>query len=274
MFDIARKALIAALFAGAAGPAFAADPYYPPVEPAPPVVVEPVATFGGWYIRGDLDYHWSDFRGANYILYDPAGSSNDFDSGDLDGTGSIGLGIGYQINKYLRADLTGDYWFDADFNGHTSAEDCGNGNPCSSNDSSQMSAFLLLANAYVDLGTWHGITPYVGAGIGGANVKWDDLKNSIDGDVTSHSGGSEWRFAYGLMVGASYCLTDQLKLDAGYRFSQIDGGKMFGYNNGAGPGYDKGFYTNEIRAGLRYQFGPSGCAAPVVAYEPEPIYTK
>jgi len=27
---------------------------------------------------------------------------------------------------------------------------------------------LLLANAYVDIGTWHGVTPYVGAGIGGA----------------------------------------------------------------------------------------------------------
>ena len=25
--------------------------------------------FGGWYIRGDIDYHWSDFEGADFITY-------------------------------------------------------------------------------------------------------------------------------------------------------------------------------------------------------------
>ena len=46
MFDIARKALFAALLAGVAGPAFAADYYEPPVEEVP--------VYGGWYIRGHI----------------------------------------------------------------------------------------------------------------------------------------------------------------------------------------------------------------------------
>jgi opacity protein-like surface antigen len=139
-----------------------------------------------------------------------------------------------------------------------------------------MSALLLLANAYVDIGTWHGITPYVGAGIGGARVKWDTVYDPYT--TETNPGASNWRFAYALMAGASYCLTDKIILDAGYRFSHIQGGRMFEWDaSSAGPGFDRGINTHEVRGGLRYQFGGNnGCAAPVVAYqpEPEPVYTK
>ena len=137
-----------------------------------------------------------------------------------------------------------------------------------------MSALLLLANAYVDIGTYHGITPYVGAGIGGAHVKWDTVHDPNSAET--NPGSSNWRFAYALMAGASYCLTDKLILDAGYRFTHIQGGRMFEFDtSSAGPGFDHGINTHEVRGGLRYQFGGNnGCAAPVVAYQPEPIYTK
>jgi opacity protein-like surface antigen len=281
MFRIARLAFGAVLLLFAGLPAYAAD-----LVEQPPVVEaeQPVApAVGGWYIRGDLDYHWSTWHGDDYITYgvdccgNPAPGTNSFDFGDLDGAASIGGGVGYQINDYLRTDVTGDYWFDSDFHGGTSG-DCG-GVPCTSNDTSSMSAFLLLANAYVDIGTWNGFTPYVGAGIGGAHVKWDDLHNTIDGDTTVHDGTDSWRFAWALMAGTSYCLTDQLKLDVGYRYSHIDGGRMFELapttGPGAGPGFDDGFSTHEVRGGLRYQFGDSGCAEPEPAPyvpEPQPIY--
>ena len=54
-----------------------------------------------------------------------------------------------------------------------------------------MSALLLLANAYVDIGTWHGVTPYVGAGIGGAHIKWDtvhDPNTTVGRDIMEHTG--------------------------------------------------------------------------------------
>ena len=38
---------------------------------------------------------------------------------------------------------------------------------------------------------------------------------------------TNWRFAWALMAGTSYCLTDNLKLDVGYRYSHINGGRMF-----------------------------------------------
>jgi opacity protein-like surface antigen len=284
MFRLAKPVLAAALIVSAATmPVFAADYVEPPPVVEAPPVYEPAPAFGGWYIRGDLDYHQSELRGTEYITYgvtccglpDPGSSS--FDTSDLDGAWSLGGGVGYQISKYLRTDLTVDYWFDADFNGSTSGT-CG-GLPCSSTDRSSYSAWLLLANAYVDLGNYHGFTPYVGAGIGGAHVKWDDLHNTIGPDTTVHEGSSNWRFAWALMAGTSYCLTNNLKLDVGYRYSRIYGGRMFELapvtGPGAGPGFDDGFNTHEGRAGLRYQFGgDAGCGyePEPIPYEPEPVY--
>jgi opacity protein-like surface antigen len=272
-------ALLAVLFAGPAGPLFAADLPEPQVEEAPPPVVEqqPVDV-GGWYIRGDLDYHWSRFGGADYITYGAAPQTQgSFASGSLKGALSAGAGIGYQVNQYFRTDLTADWMSRSNFRGSTVGF-CAGGVPCVSTDTSSYSALLLLANAYIDIGTWHGVTPYVGAGIGGAWVKWDTLHNSdLDGDFF-HQGGKGWRFAYALMAGASYCLTDRVKLDVGYRYSHINGGKMFEYasDSNVGPGYDHGINVHEVRGGLRYQFGgQSDCAPPPAAYvPPEPIYTK
>ncbi|WEX10005.1 outer membrane protein [Chelativorans sp. AA-79] len=268
--------------------AYAADLYVPPVEaPPPPQIIEQPVAVGGWYLRGDIGYRWSELRGTEYILYTDPPDTGEFASTDLDGAMSLGGGIGYQVTRHFRTDLTADYWFDSDFRGTTHGY-CG-AVPCSSRDSTSYSALLLMANAYVDLGTYRGITPYVGAGIGGAYVKWDDLHNTIGDDTWIHKGAKEWRFAWSLMAGASYCLTQNLQLDAGYRFTRIEGGRMFeefspsGASIGAGPGFDDGFNVHEARAGLRYSFGGANanCAAPqVVSYEPpyvppaEPVIYK
>ena len=108
-------------------------------------------------------------------------------------------------------DLTGDYWFKSDFEGSTSGF-CADGLPCTSSDKSSVEVFLLLANAYVDLGTYNGFTPYVGAGIGGAYVKWDELTNTTRDGSFKHEGGGDWRFAYAAMAGVSYCLTENALL--------------------------------------------------------------
>lgn len=280
-----KQALLAALFAGVAGQALAADLLEPPVvEPPPAVDYAPAPAFGGWYIRGDVDYHWTDWRDGDYVLYGERGGRGHFKEGDLDESWSLGAGVGYQINDYLRTDLTVDYFADADFRGKTEGCDVdalGN-TDChtivSSTDRSSMDAWLVLANAYAELGTYYGFTPYVGAGIGGAYVKWDDLKNTTHysggDDTTTHHGEDDWRFAWALMAGTSYCLTSNLEADVGYRFARIEDGGMFGYANGGGPGYDDGFNVHEIKAGLRYNFGGPrpACAPPEpIAYEPPPV---
>lgn len=254
---------------------------YDAAVPAPvyefPAAQQKYSESGGWYLRGDIGHRWSELRGTEYITYGPG--TNEFTWTDLSGAATIGAGVGYQINRHFRTDLTVDYWFKSDFRGSTTGEAFpGCGDPCITSDSSSYSALLLMANAYVDLGTYAGVTPYVGAGIGGARVKWADLYNEIGDQTDRHRGGREWRFAWSLMAGASYCLSQNLELDAGYRYTRINGGRMFDFASGVGPGFDSGFNVHEARAGIRYAFGgPSlHCAPEQVAYEQpafeQPVY--
>ncbi|MBO6551748.1 MAG: porin family protein [Roseitalea sp.] len=257
-----------------------------------PVVIEtPVhypeavpAKVSGWYIRGDVGYLWSDFRGADYLTYGAGVAGHPgLLEGELKGSLSVGGGVGYQISHYLRTDLTLDYNFKSDFTG-TSSGTCtivGGGGPaaCSSTDTTGYHAWTLLANAYVDLGTYKGITPYVGAGLGGVYMKWDDLNNTIgpgfdqSGTIT-HSGTSDWRFAYALMAGASYAVNHRLSVDLGYRYKHISGGRMFEYASATGPGFDRAINVHEVRAGLRYKFGESHqpYTPPPPVYEPPVVY--
>lgn len=258
--------VVAGLLAGT--PAFSADLYEPqPMEPiaeAPQVVVSEAS---GWYLRGDAGYSFNKLRGASFFQGSNALES-DFDHASLRDAFTLGGGVGYQITNHLRADVTGDYMFKSKFGGST----FGGGSDfgacviaCTSRDVASLTAFSLLANAYVDIGTWGAITPYVGAGIGGTHVKWTDLKNTScadDGsgcdDTVTHGGKGSWRFTYALMAGASIDVTCNIKADVGYRYRRIEGGNMFGYAENGGPGRDKGLSSHEGRVGMRYVF--NGCA--------------
>ncbi|MCF3638381.1 porin family protein [Rhizobium sp. TRM95111] len=254
------KKMLSGVFAvlAAATAAEAADVYQPEVIQAPAIEQPVVAAASGWYLRGDIGWGYNDLRGAHFYQGSNA-NRRSFDSADLKSSFSLGGGVGYQINNYLRTDVTLDYMFNADFEGSTSGG-CGVAADCVSTDRSSLSALSLLANAYVDIGTYGIVTPYVGAGIGGTYVKWDDLENTSceNGDPTNcdptvtHKGKRNWRFTYALMAGASVDLACNLKADAGYRFRHVTGGNMFGYAMNGGPGSDKGFYTHEARLGLRY----------------------
>lgn len=270
-------------FAGSAAGAFAADIIEVPEPVIPEVIVQP-APVGGWYLRGDIGYSAPKFKGANYATIDNCGGcsgtptfgENSLD-GKLKGSFLIGGGVGYQVTDYFRTDLTVDYLTRSKFSGSTKGV-CTSGGAyvdCVSSDSAKMSALSILANAYIDLGNFNGFTPYVGAGIGGTRIKWGDLTNTIapgydQSGSTDHSGSASWRFTWALMAGASYDLTQSLKLDAGYRFRRIEGGEMFGGTKDIGRGFDKSFDIHDVRVGLRYQFG--GYAPVVYNDMTAPVY--
>ncbi|MGX5719685.1 outer membrane protein [Shinella zoogloeoides] len=250
--------IVAVLLTGTSG--YAADLYEPQVIEAP-VQETAIVETSGWYLRGDAGWSYNKMRGAHYFQ-GSNGNDVDFDYTRLKSGFVIGGGVGYQINDHFRTDVTLDYMFKSNFRGGTTGL-CG-AVPCHSTDRSGMSALSLLANAYVDIGHYGVFTPYVGGGIGGSYVKWNKLNNTICDDpanpgctTTEHGGKKSWRFTYALMAGASIDLTCNLKADVGYRFRHITKGAMFGFKNNGGPGYDKGFYSHEARAGLRYSF--NGC---------------
>lgn len=262
-----RHSLFAVL-ALAATPAFAFD-MPPPVEA--PEYTGTIANADGWYIRGDLGYNVS-VKGdkPTYRTLDfSTGSTttHEFDRARFSDDFTLNAGGGYQFNDFIRSDLTLDY-FKTNFKGRNDWEVCSsNGNISCRYKEQDMTSLGLLINGYVDLGTYWGFTPYLGAGAGMSYVKWGDVNQytscrrgcrNVDPDLVTHEGIDSWRFTYALMAGTSYDLTDRLKLDFGYRFSQIEGGGMYkfnGYETASGTFGDKakdgGLTRHEFRTGLR-----------------------
>ena len=280
--NMLKRIVLSSCVAAAAGlalPALAADldqVIYAPDIP----VAKPVEIGTGWYLRGDLGYSFKT-RGAarNYSVFTPGPpqsySTSAFATSELDSDYTASIGFGYQFTDFLRADLTFDY-SNGSFDGTTAAAVPCPGMPvgttCASTDTADFKSYGFLANGYVDLGTYAGVTPYLGAGAGITRVAWDPLSNTarcVAGGAAcpavgtlapvSHGGETSWRFTYALMAGFSYDVTKNLKLDLGYRYSKIAGGDMFRFDaataaaGAAGvQARDRGFERHEVRAGLRY----------------------
>lgn len=275
MYLKSRIAFISAAFAsGIAMPAMAADLEPLPIIEAPaPITEVEVETSGGWYLRGDIGYSMQELIDdrVDYVAASGAGMQHGTLNGEIDNTYSFGVGVGYDTGHYFRGDLTLDYFAENDFTGYSEGycTPVGGGAAveCRSSDISSFTALSMMANAYIDLGTYHGFTPYVGGGIGGTYIGWETLSNTIEdgydqSGTETHTGHKDWRFTWAVMAGASVDITSNIKLDAGYRYRRITGGKMFevgdGLNGAAsytGPGHDRGFSSHDFRLGARYTFG-------------------
>jgi opacity protein-like surface antigen len=121
----------------------------------------------------------------------------------------------------------------------------------------------LMFNVYKDFGNFRGFTPYVGAGIGAAYHRLDDvsftgnpaLLNRIHGD-------NDLAFAWSLMAGVGYQISDRAILDFGYRY--IDMGSISSQRSDTGGFVNPAVHfddltAHEIKVGLRYHFGGGCC---------------
>ncbi|MBU0583703.1 MAG: outer membrane beta-barrel protein [Alphaproteobacteria bacterium] len=255
MFDFARKALFAALLAGVAGPAIAADYYEPPVDIPPPPVV------GGWYIRGHIGMSNQHFDGLTSSLYlEPSIAAYGWhDSGGFSSAPIFGGGVGYQFNDYLRGDLTVEYRGKSDFEALDWVDD---GTVVTTNDfRAKKSEWLFLANAYADVGTFYGITPYVGAGIGASRNTISNFRdiNIITGGGAYADEETKWNFAWALHTGIGIKATDRMTIDLGYSFVSLGHGQT-GVLQNDDPAFDipnDGFkfndlYSHDLKLGVRY----------------------
>ena len=265
--------LAAATLGAMASSALAADVIAPPVIAAP--VIEEIKPFGGWYIRGDIGYAFAEAReegkkkratgcptaagcspnGVALDPLDPFGGETEFED-----MVSVGGGVGYQLNEFLRADITATGYFDGETVIRGDSLD-----PLNTGTTTigEFDALVLMANAYVDFGTYAGITPYVGAGVGFASIDYDDVTTeSIDFTdqplTTENVGEEELRLAWSLAAGASYDVSDNVALDAGYRFTRIREGEIAALDPlGFGDPQrvkDGGVDLHEVRVGARYKF--------------------
>jgi opacity protein-like surface antigen len=260
-------------------PAEAAD-YEPQVVMNQPDQFVPVEVGNGWYLRGDVGYAVTRSMGdVDYRTFDIVGgtyTSGGLDRAELDSGMTYGIGFGYTFNPWLRADITLD-GFNTDLNGRVASTDPCDGAPagttCNTTGAGSVTTLSLMANGYVDLGTYVGFTPYVGAGAGMSRVKWGNFSENtycVDGagtcaapallGTTRHSGKTDYRFTYALMAGLAYDISQNLKLDIGYKYTHVGGGDTFNWDTASAAagatgtqGHDDGFSSQEVRVGLRYE---------------------
>ncbi|MGE0845332.1 MAG: outer membrane protein [Flavobacteriaceae bacterium] len=240
------------------GQAQAAD--LPPIVP-PPAVEQPVEIGSAWYLRGDVSYDFygtpSLYQGSPYVpLVNEA----------IDDTWNIGLGFGYQFNAWFRGDLTAEYRGKVNI---YSESQCG---ACAGNTQHNVdiTSWVFMANAYVDFGTWASITPYVGAGFGAAYHRASVFQNNgaviPPSGITSLSGNSEWEFVWAVMAGVSYDISQNMKLDIGYRYmdlGKVSSGTLTNCCSTAPAIIYDDLRSHEVRVGLRYLFDTGYDYAPV-----------
>ncbi|MDP2619078.1 MAG: outer membrane beta-barrel protein [Hyphomicrobiales bacterium] len=207
-------------------------------EAGPPSYAE-----GGWYLRGDIGYVVAEDPVVTY-----GSGAVTFLNEDLGTTWMIGGGIGYRFNSWFRTDLTFDYRT-FDFTGNT---------PCLpacglSVETYDLETWTIMANVYADLGTWHGVTPYVGAGIGAAYHWLHNIVGVNPGPViTVVPDGGGWAFAAALMAGASVAVTERTLIDAGYRYIWL-GDVESGADGSGGTVLFEDMAEHEFRLGLRVE---------------------
>jgi len=249
---------LTALLSGAAGAADYSRPYEPMVELPP---IEDVAS--GWYLRGDIgmtNQRLGKLNHENFAIA-PAHQVVDknFESGML-----FGVGVGYQWNNWLRTDITGEYRGETGFHGLDTWYDTFNGIARFNNYTAKKSEWLFLANIYADLGTWQGITPFIGAGIGMSRNTIHSFRDTgidpwLSPTLAYANADSKWNFAWALHAGVAYQLAPNVSLEFAYRYVNLGKGltgNIVGYDGAQtiGPMHFDDITSHDLKLGVRWLF--------------------
>jgi opacity protein-like surface antigen len=277
LFSLAFAAAIVAAPASAADLLGSAPPLSMPGNQSPMFEVG-----SNWYVRGDLGISFDrapsvSFPNLASAAFGPLGAPLTIGSGANWTTTNFtgGAGFGYRWNDWLRFDATWDYRTGPG-GSRQAAVVCPYGltgvsspagvplgflydttNTCNGSASVRQYDNVFLANAYLDLGTYYGFTPYVGGGLGMnmntltasssytetangqpyvANLTpvppfppvWVNTQGQTLAPQPNVTFGQQfwnrsirsttWSMAWALAAGVGYKITPSMTLDVGYRY--------------------------------------------------------
>lgn len=191
--------------------------------------------FSPWYVRIDGGYRMSDSSGGT-IFGAP------FVSRKYKDAPTIGGGVGLKWN-WFRSDITFDYGSQPDYEAFLTGAV---GTPTVK---AKVTNMTTLLNGYFDLGTWWGLTPYLGAGVGTTYLKPASFTLTPAVPFAVNNEG-RWAFSWAGIVGVGYTMSPGLMLDLNYRFLEVGSAHtrvetLGDINYGDWTGH-------ELRIGLRY----------------------
>jgi opacity protein-like surface antigen len=259
--------------------AFAADmAIAPPPMYAPPPVVE---DFGGWYLRGDIGFSNQRVDRLNNVL--DAGNTSSVQHNNFNTAGIFGLGVGYKLNNWFRGDVTGEWRGNSQFHGTDRISYVGGVGVDTYH--ATKNEWVVLANAYVDLGTWWCMTPFIGAGVGGARVA---INGFTDQSIASNpvqpgpalaglaygDNVAKWNFAWAVHAGVAYKVTPNFTVELAYRYLDMGDGltgdlRTFDGGNAINnPTTFKNIHSHDLKLGVRWDLSSPP------AYAPPPLMRK
>jgi opacity protein-like surface antigen len=266
------RSLIAglALVLGQAGAAYAADLGLPP----PPEPEPCVGCAGPWYLKGFVGAANPNvgnvhdellLTSPDFIFYDK----------DIKSTPLFGLGFGYDTGHWFRFDITGEYRGSAAF--FANAKYAGANGGWTFDDgagtdeyTADIQSWVGLFNTYIDLGTWHCVTPYVGGGVGFATIDVIGLKDvNVPRDgVAFAKDSTQTNFAWAVYGGLSYKVSPALTIDLAYRYTDLGDAK-----SGTRTAYDlsstatgveiNDITSNDVMLSVRWALGSQPAPMPV-----------
>ena len=255
--------------------AFAADMAIAPPPAYAPAVVE---DFGGWYLRGDIGFSNQRVGRLNNAL--DANNTSSVQTLNFNTAGIFGLGVGYKFNNWFRADVTGEYRGNSQFFGTDRITYVGGVGTDTYH--ATKNEWVVLANAYVDLGTWWCITPFIGAGVGGARVA---INGFTDQGIANNGGGAlpglafgdsvaKWNFAWAVHAGLAYKVNPGFTVELAYSYMNLGDAAPGNFrlfdNSASGPTSIKlkELTSHDLKLGVRWELNSPP------AYVPQPLVTK
>jgi opacity protein-like surface antigen len=258
--------------------AFAADM---PIAAPPPMYAPPAppADFGGWYLRGDIgmtNQSAKSIDSATSATFPTTTAGLGFDSSPL-----FDVGVGYRFNNWFRTDVIGQYRGKANLHGSQSVL-LGPTDVEANTYTGSKSEWVVMANAYVDLGTWWCITPFVGAGVGGSYNKLSGFQDNgvrytggvLSNSVTNFADNGKWNFAWAAHAGLAYKVNPGFTVELAYSYMNLGDaspGNFRAFDGSiSGPTTIKvkDITSNDIKLGVRWELN----TPPV--YAPPPLITK
>ena len=180
------------------------------------------AAFAAPYISGNVGAVWVEDSDTKDDLGNDAEVS--FDPGF-----GITAAIGNAYENGLRAEV--------EFGYRTSDVDDFDSDSGSVSNNGDISTISLMLNGYYDFMPKETISPFIGAGMGYANV---------DGDFGDRDSEDDNVFAYQVAVGVAFAINPQTKIDVQYRYFDTDDGDF--------DGLEVEYGTHNAMLGVRYSF--------------------
>jgi opacity protein-like surface antigen len=270
----------AALLLPQAG-ALAAD-----IPSIPPYVPPPIEVGHDWYLKGYIGMTNQHFKGLSHPDIDTAIATNDVfewvDPGNFDSVPLFGVGVGFKHNENLRFDVTAEWRGKSSFSAMDRYDVDVTTTPPTDEGTNEYTAkkseLLFLANGYWDFAPIHGVTPYVGAGLGMSYNTISDFRDINTPNSTSAfaPSASVWSLAWALHAGVAIKASQNLTIDLGYSYVDLGNAQTGGLQASIGsacalagtcsPVTFQHLYSHDFKVGVRYAFGGHDYAPAVVKY--------